>query len=270
MAAPNLSDYQYQFKDSGFLLNGPSTLPFVDIQKIDGLGMASYDPVINDIDGAHGSSIYVKYAKGRIVVIDGLLYASPTTIQTTIDTITANFLPDDVEYPFYFKQPGVSQRYVSGKSLGAKFDEDTLRRIGSCGIQIQIGCPYPVKRIDNATVTQTVFPASNVSIPNNGNTNSYVKYTVVGPWSILKFAYTQTNENQIITLQTPAIAGDTVVVDFRTKTVTKNGINISGQVTYGGGWWPVIPGTNAAATIELQAGGGTPTSVAVDSYSAWL
>lgn len=265
MVAPVLTDYQYQFKDTGMLLNGDNTLPFIDIKKVTGLGMTEFEAHIDELDGDHGGLVTVRYAKQRTIILEGDVYASPTTIQTTLDALTANFLPDDIEYPFYFKQPGPAQRYVNAKAVALHIEEDQLRRIGSSPIQIQLIGPKPEKRVDNALATRGGGSWGDASIPNTGNAYAYPKYTVVGPFSTFKMAYTGTNAFLLITYG--ASSSDTFVIDFRAKMITLNGTVANGLIT-SGGFWGAEPGSNFAATFEYT--GGPPTSATLASYSAWL
>lgn len=264
MVAPTLSDYQYQFKDNGFLINGGNTLPFIDVHKVQGLGMAEFDVHIDDIDGQHGSSIYAKYAKGRIVVIDGVLYANPSTIQVTLDTLSDNFLPTDVEAPFYFKQPGVAQRFLNAKALACHYDEDTLRRIGACPIQIQVGAGYPAKLSEKDSAVALTAGVSFGTI-NNGKIATYPKFVVTGAYSSLRF--TNNAASGPLNLIYTAIAGDVTVLDFLNRTVTING-NLNNSVA-SGTWWSFDPGVGVSISYSVISGA-TPTSVTLTTYNGWL
>lgn len=59
MAAPTLTDYQYQYGDSGFLINGGASLPFIDVDKVTGLDTPSIEVKDIDYDSQHGGYVYV-------------------------------------------------------------------------------------------------------------------------------------------------------------------------------------------------------------------
>ena len=61
MAAPTLQEYEYQYKDTGIKLNGSVAVPFVDITKVTGLGLATVSASTADVCGAPGGSVYCKF-----------------------------------------------------------------------------------------------------------------------------------------------------------------------------------------------------------------
>lgn len=265
MAAPNLSDYQYQFKDTGFLLNGPSTLPFVDVSKVTGLDLPDYDIKEDDVDGQNGSLIVVRFSKHRVITIEGTIYANPATVETTMDVLRGNFLPDDVEWPFYFKLPGVSQRYCKCKAMGLKADQDALRRIGSSSFLITLGAPNPHIRIDNANVTLAVA-STNYPVTNSGNDKTYPTITISGG-TMTSITLTNQSTGESLTVTRSFITSDQVVVDMRNGIVYVNGIQNSAVAT--GTFW----GIGAGQTNNIRftwAGTTVASSVVVSSYSGWM
>lgn len=264
MAAPTLADYEYQYKDTGIKLNSGSVLPFWDVNKVTGLDMPDIDSKIDDIDIQHGGIVYSRYVKPRIIVVEGTLYANPSTIETTLDSAIANFIPDDNDWPFYFKHPGVARRYVDCKPLAFKFDVETLRRTGACNFQIQLGAQDPLKKIDNADVTLATA-STNVTVTNSGNMPTWPVFTVNGPFSQIRFYNTTTGEN--INFIRNAVAGDVMVVDFKTRTVLVNGVQNS-AIAVPPTWWDIDAG--ATVQIRFTLAGGPPTSVVLSTYSGWL
>jgi len=262
MAAPVLHDYQYQFKDTGLLLNGDD-LPFFDVEKVSGLDLPDTDPNIDDSDGQHGGTVYVNYVKPRTIVVEGTLYADPTTIETTIDNCIGNFIPDNMLAPFYFKHPGAVQRYVSGKAVAFKADVDALRRIGRSAFQIQVVAGDPRKYVDNpdaVLVENTLYTPLNL-----GNTDSYPVFTITGPMTAITL--TNTSLSRSVTLTTTTVAGDQVIVDFMTRSVKINGIQSSDVITTAD-WWEIPAGGGQSISYTVQ--GGPPESVVVHTKQAWL
>ena len=262
MAVPALNDYEYQFKEDSVLLNGTSALPFIDVNKVTGLDIPPVTVVSNDIDGRHGGSIYSAFVDVRTIVIEGTLYANPNTIEATIDTLITNYMPNNVNYPFFFKHPGAAQRYIMSKSIGVRFDVDTLRRTGRCPIQIQLAAEDPRKYINNAD--QTLVAATDFTPANPGNTNTYPIYTITGAYATLNVRNHTTDQQ--VTLSEPRIAGDITVVDLQTRSVTVNGINKSSVIS-AANWWSIPPGGGQA--IRYTVTGGTPVVVAA-TRQGWM
>lgn len=263
MVAPALSDYQYQFKDTGLLLNGNTALPFFDVEKVTGLDLPDTDPNIDDSDGQHGGTVYVNYVKPRTVVVEGTLYASPATIESTVDSCIGNFIPDNTLAPFYFKHPGVSQRYVNAKAIAFKSDIDALRRIGTGAFQIQLVAADPRKYVDNADITMVA--GTNYTPANAGNTNSYPIFTVTGAMTSVTF--TNNSQGRSVVVTSTRVAGDITEVDFMTRSVKINGVQNSAVVTTAN-WWDIPAG--GGQSIKYTVTGGPPTSVKVKTKQAWL
>lgn len=258
-------DYEYMYKSTGFPLGGDVQYPaaFIDLQQVSGLDLAPFEPNVDDLDGQHGGSVYVKYSLPRTIIIDGALYTDPLTIETTIDRLITNYLPDDVNQPFYFKHPGVNLRYCLAKGTKFQCDTDTLRRIGSGSMQIQLICEDPRKYIDNAD--QVMVANTNYTPLNPGNVNTYPVYTIVGAFTTI----TLTNNTQAksVVLTTTRIAGDITVVDFKTRTVTINGVQSSNVITTAN-WWDIPAG--GGQTVKYTVTGGPPTSVTLSTKQGWM
>lgn len=263
MAAPVLNDYEYMYKDTGLLLNGAVALPFWDVLKVSGLDMPDYNANIDDVDSQQGGTVYALYSMVRTIIIEGMLYANPSTIESTIDTAIANFLPNNTDYPFYYKAPGLAQRYINGKAIKFLSDTETLRRTGLAAFQLQIACGDPRKYINNAD--QVMVAGTNYTPANPGNVETYPIITVVGAFTTITF--TNVTTGKAITLTTTRIAGDVTVIDFKNKSVTINGIQNSSVVT-GTAWWNIPAG--GANSFNYAVTGGPPTSVTVATKQGWM
>lgn len=264
MAAPVLSDYRYMYKDTGILLNGDwdgSYPGFIDVEKVSGLDLPDFEPASYDNDGQHGGNTFVKYAKQRTIVIEGVMYTTAASADVFLEKLIANFLPDNVSWPFYFKPSGVAQRYVNAKAIALKSDIDTARRIGSAPIQIQLVAEDPTKRVDNAN--QVMTSGTNYTIANTGTIATYPIVTIVGAFTAITF--TNNDTAKTLTITTTRIAGDVTVVDFRQRSVTINGIQSSSVAS--GTWWPIMVGGDS---VKATVTGGPPTSITMASYSGWL
>jgi phage-related protein len=261
MAAPTLLDYEYQYKDSGIKLNSSVSASFVDITKITGLDMPTVDSVSDSFDGVHGGIFYSKFFNPRTIVLDCDIYAPVGSVDSYCDTLSANFMPDDTDAPFYFKGAGIAQRYILCKSLGIKYDIDRLRAFGKTVGQISLGAGDPRKYIDNADITG-MTAGYNYPGGNTGNMNTFPVITIVGAWTSISFI--NNNTAKTVTLTSTRVAGDMTVVNFKTRSVTVNGVRNSSIVTTAG-WWDLAPGNLFRYTVA----GGPPTSVTASTNSAW-
>ena len=238
MAIPALFDYEYQYRDDGVKLNGSSVVPFVDVESITGLDMSEIDVTEVDIDGQHGGVINAEYFKTRTIVIDCTIYADPASVDVFMDTLVSNFVPSG-DQPFYFKGAGVGIRLIYAKSLGIKYNIDTLRRTGSCKAQITLKAADPLKYVETTTTL------TNNTLRNN------------------------TTGKQIV-IPRQAVLGDIMVVDFNTKTITTNGIRNSSILGSGVvNWWELIRGNNSIRFESSGTSGYTVPVVSVLWRSGW-
>lgn len=244
MAAPALNVYEYQYTDTGFRLNSSVALPFVDVTKVQGLDLPNIDSIDSEYDSRHGGYVYARFTGSRTIIIDGILYANANTIDTTIETLLANFTPRRDDDPFYYRGAGVVQRYIMCKPVGLHFDIDRLRSVGSCGIQIQLKAGDPVKYVDKASlavVSNTTYAMTNV-----GTAETFPVFEMDGGFTNMSVTCTTTGET--VTLGMATDGDDEVVIDMKAKAAYVNGVNRSRQLS-AIGWWSLEPGKPASFRI---------------------
>lgn len=258
MPAPTLSPEQYQFTDTGVLLNDSPSLPFVDITLVDGLDSAPVRTSSTDREGIDGGFNIADYESYRTVTIEGSVYASVTAMETYLDQLKANFAPVKTPQPFHFGTDN-GQRLVFARSTGFRYQKDQARRLGVVNFQVQLLCDDP-RLYSSTAVTSGAF-ATTGSIVLSGNRDSNATLTISGA----KTNPTITQGSNVFTFNATTIAGDTIVIDLESRTVVKNGtINLRPSMTITGGWYLLEPGT----TNFTLGGSGTGT-LTVDSRSAW-
>lgn len=148
-------DFTFQLGDSGVTLNtDANSLPFVDIETVNGLDNAPYRTTERDHEGVDGGWMDAEYEKGRPVTLEGFVYTDGTTMEGFLDSLKLNFAPSRTLIPFYFKAPGLPERVLFVKPLGCRYDWSTLRRLGYGAIQFQMFAEDP--RI--YTSTYSTFP----------------------------------------------------------------------------------------------------------------
>lgn len=265
MPAPVLLDYEYQFRDSpsGFTLNKGTVLPFVDVHKVTGLDLPEFAAAADDVDGRHGGAAFIRFSNARTIIIDGTLYADPTTIDATIDTLVSTWIPNDTVYPFYYKHPGITQRYILCKSFGMRYEVDNLRNTGRSAIQFQLIAEDPRKYVDNSNFTMSA--GVNHTPVNLGNVEVYPVFTITGAYTTLTLTNVTTSRS--IVISEPRTAGQVTVVDLQNREVFVNGSHKSSVIS-SAAWWDIKAGGGQA--IRYTVTGGPPTSVVVATKSGWL
>ena len=139
MPTPTLNPEEFQYGDTGMLLNGSVALPFVDLTKIAGLDSTDIRSVTHDREGQNGGYLDSQYETLRTVTLEGTIYAAVTAMETYLDQLKANYAPRTTAQALYFgTDAGV--RAVFGKPLGIKYDKDALRRLGKAEMQVQVVC----------------------------------------------------------------------------------------------------------------------------------
>lgn len=263
---PTLNDYEYQYRDGGGVkLNTTSTLPFWDVENVVGVSdFPEVGAIIDDLDGTHGSVIYAKFLTHRVIEITGKLYADTSAVESQIEALRATLIPDDIEYPFYFKHPTVVQKQYLCKPFRFVCDVAQGRRVGVAPFQIILLAADPRQYSDetstaltsgvgtNLTNAGNVFtdPVWTCSVSSGAAVTVRVENTTTGRW--VQFAFT-------------AGATGTVTVDTRKK-LCMLGSNVQPATFTQNNGWPVMqPGVNNMRITLTNA-----TTGVVKWRSGWL
>lgn len=267
MAAPTLGDYEYQYKDAGVgvLLNGTSTLPFWDVEKITGLAdfpELAWD--VLDLDGQHGGFVTGTFFKHRTIIADGILYSAAADVETNNELLKATILPDGIDYPFYWKHPNKTQRYFMGKPVSYVADVDSGRRTGKMPFHLQIGCTDPRSYIDIASTPWTT--GVNYTFTNAGNTasNQVISITATSTTTATITVSNQTQARSYV-FSTAITSGQVITIDTEKLIVRVNGALRNVSMTLTGGAWPTV--TTGLNTWRVTSNVGNGTSI---PRSAWL
>jgi len=264
MAVPSLGDYEYQYDEAsngGILLNDDAagiaaSLPFIDITNVSGLDSAEFRTATSQHEGVDGSWIDSDFMQTRTIVIDGVIYASPTNAEPICDSLKGNFEPGG-DKAFYFKHPGANQRFCYGKSQGVRYDIASLRRTGQTAMQATIVCGDPY--IYDVTFTSTRTANTSGNLNPGGNHNAWPIVTVTGPCSS---GYTVRNNTlgRILTLNQSLSAGQTLVINMRKRTVMLNGTANRRGIAAGQFWW-LNKNTNNSLQFTVSGSTGATTMV---------
>lgn len=279
----------FRLGSGGVILNTDATnVPFVDVHKVSGLDSAEYRTTMRDWEGNDGSFIDAEFEKGRTIVLDCTIIATTATIEGFLDTLKSNFAPNNTLQQFYFKAPGVSERFLYVKPLGIRYDWDQIRRLGQADAQISFFAEDP-RIYDNTPLSfsislgATVYTGfgfsfgfdfgfggvstttDGVFINNPGNRPSPPIFTINGPVQNPRILNDTIGREMdfSITLDT----GETLTIDTKYKTVKLNGTTNRRNTLLAPTWFFMQPGDNF---IRYRAESSDPTSfLEIDFYPAW-
>ena len=267
---PTLDDYEYQFGDiaSSVKLNKINAVypqPIWDVVRVTGLDMPPFRQIVHEIDGQHGADVFARYLGPRTIIVDGVLYALADEIDEQIDQMKDSLF-DTINFEsqnFYFKHPGIAQRYCAGKAVGFTADVDTGRRTGRCVYQLRILCEDPLTYIQNPLIEIGNGPAE--PLINDGNVDTGIKVvfrngTLSGTTTIRD----DTNDVEL-TFSATATASDRIEVDTRKRRIQKNNNDITGSVI-DANWWLNKSKGGAQDIIVTWTG---DASVDVLHWSGW-
>lgn len=289
MVVPTLDAEEFQYRDDGVLLNGSNIVPFIDIVKIAGLDAVELDQSEHTREQVDGGYIDALYEKMRAIILDGNLYANTFQMESYLDQLKANFAPSATPQPFYIgTDAGVRVAY--GKSLGFKYDKETLRRTGRATCQITIMCEDP--RLYSPTIVSSEITLASTIITGRsydkafaygyGTTSSSNALTlelggnrqlpgtirVYGPITnpVIYNAESDTYMSFNLTIED----GDYVEINLNNRTVKLNGITGKrGDMTLSGNWYLLRPGTNSFTLTGSATLSGTTKLVVTANAAAW-
>lgn len=244
---------EYRFGYTGVLLNGTSTLPFVDVEKVDGLDSAPVDAATNVREGAHGGLVSASFETHRTVTLEGTIYASPSALDAYLDSLKYNFRPNRRPHPLFFGSDASPIRMVYAKSLGIKFAKDSQRRLGVVPFQIQFLCPDPRIYLGPSpklyTQAITASPGTTTTLTIGGTREVFPLIVIRGACTNMGLQFWNQWGTQSL-LHTGVIAQtDVVIINPETHSIMLNWVT-SIRSNWSVSDWPILlPGAN---TIQTQ------------------
>jgi len=284
--APTLNDLTFQYTDTGMLLNGPATPPFIDVLTITGLDMP--DVKSNEVSYAEADGGYTdaRFLSARTIGIQANVYDAVNNIDATLDLLKANFGPQLADQPFYLKYPNQAQRFINCKPIQFKYDYDQGRRLGIMPInvvlyagdprvyspEILVSTPLPAPS-GAGLAFPLVFPldfgaastGGTLEIVNLGNHKTYPIFVIHGPATNPIVRNNTTGEQ--VQFNLVLAAGDTLTIDMRLHSVLLNGTaSRRGTVLGVPQWFGLQPGNNE---IQFSATTSAAGTLDVRYKSAW-
>jgi hypothetical protein len=281
---PVLTDLCYQFGETGVLLNQDNVqLPFIDVQTVQGLDSAPFRESEKDTEGVDGGVVEAEFETIRTIIVEGTIYATPTTIFDMLDSMKGNFGPSTVSQPFYFKMPSQSQRFVWCKSLGMRYDLNAAIRLATTAFQITLkaydptiysSVQFSISKGLPPPATQgrgypRIYPlgyggVSNsgiISITNSGNKPVGAIMKIPGPVANPKIL-SDTEDGKFLQVLITLGATDVLTIDTGARTVFLNGTgNRRGLLAPLSEWFLLQPGVN---NLRYSAATQTSSQLEVD------
>lgn len=281
-----LSVEQYQFGDTGIVLNSSPSIPFVDIEQVSGLDNGDVRSSTKDHEGADGGFVDSAYQTLRTVVLEGTIYANPNAFEAYMESLKANFAPTFLPVPLYF-QTDAGPRVVYGKSQGLRYVKTNARNYGKQPFSVTILCEDS-RIYDSTTQTVTVYTNTIVTEGRGYNKGYPFGYgAAIEPNSgTLILPGSRTSPGQYMLygpVVNPIVINDTLglewdffialskddylIIDPAYKTVRLNG-GQSRRSSMVGRWWQLQPGTNDFRLFGTDTVTGV-TRLVVNALPSW-
>lgn len=269
MASPSLSNYEFQFKDSGTLLGGPDdTLPFWDIDETEGFtGLSFGDATVYDKDGQHGSTTYLTYLAHRNLLIRGTLFASTSGVDSEWADLAATMIPDGLDYPLHFQLPGMTQMYYEAKPVVARLAMDRGRRLGTAPYLLQWMASDP-RAYNDVTQLGLTSGVNTSTLTNSGNTESMPVWTcsAAASTSVTVRCESVTQSRWVqFAFTTPSGSTASIEVNTMKRQLLVDGTVFPATFTQSGGWPTFQSGSNVMKITLTNASSGQ-----LDYRSAWM
>lgn len=283
----SLNEYTFRLDDFGVVLNPDSSSPpFVDITSVTGLDSAEIRQTERDWEGNDGTFMDAEFEKGRGIILTGKIYGEVDNIEFFIDQLKGNWAPSRTLIPLYFKSPGAVERVLFVKPLGLRYNWEAARRYGVTDVQFQAFAEDP--RIYSAVADVYLVDVNtsggigfgfNFDFPfdfgaivtglgtnlfNFGNRETPIVFAIPGPAVNPRIVNDSTGQEMAFTIT--LLAGESLVVDTKYRTVKLNGITNRRSTLNFPSWFNLKVGTNIIRYLASSATGGPMTATL---RSAW-
>lgn len=266
-------EYTFRYSTDGITLNSALNVPTVgspiwDVQKVTGLDLPEVKMAGKEFDGSDGGVLNAENIKMRTITIEGALIAHPDdSLEVYLDLLKTNYapmprdsthLPGDIVdrnvRPFYFKAPGIDERFIFAKSVGLHYEWGGERRYNSAPFLLVLQAEDPTF-FSPQLHSMTVAAEQDFVIWYYGNCPGIITATIIGACTFPSIDHTESDRT--LSFNSTLTAGQSAVIDFKSRTAIRNpgSTSIRGQV-FVEDWWRLRQGAN---TIRLNVGSGTPT-----------
>lgn len=278
-----LEDYEFKFGHEGLVLNnGAATAlpgsPLWDIQKVEGLDLPDVKTSDKEFDGIDGGVLDATNIGMRTIRLEGILYAhEDDSLESYLDQLKANYAPvprdssgefyDPNQKPFFFKVPGLPERFAFAKPIGCTYSWDGNRRFNSTAFQVMLQCQVPTlfsPQLQSVTgdLTGSLNDPTILHIYNAGNYYGYAVLRLTGIGNAPDVRIEHVEQGKVWTAAlgtTTSLAGRPVEINMRQRTVyivDEPTISVRSDVT-NEQWWRLAPGVNTLYISSDTSNSGT-------------
>lgn len=274
MAAGDLITRDGQYEFNGILFNDALTTgDTVRVTRVTGLfDLPDLKATEYDVADDHGGNVGNQlFSMRRVVMEFTVLATSKANMQNRTRQIRAALQPSNLNRSFVYQRAGIGKLFLPvrvGKFAG--FDSDWTKELGQSPATALFIAPDP-RNLAFVQSSQTItIPASAAS---NSNTVTTAGDFVGGAKPILEIAGPVTNPRisnagdggRTIRMDLVISAGQTLILDFNTRSVTLGGVDQSGTVRTDNQWWVLAPGANLITFTRSN----TPSTAAAMTVKWW-
>lgn len=256
--------YTFKYGDDGFLFNtSDTTLPFVDIMRVEGLDSGDFRISTKDEEGFDGGTVENDFQSIRNIVVEGSLISNANNLEPTLRLLKKQFRAGGGTKPFYFLAPGVDTAVVFCKSYGFKYSWEQAMRSNVVEFQFQLAAEDPVIYSEQLFMVVATLGASGVTgrgyprlypltyggtsqsgsfnVVNNGDRPVGAKLVITGP--VTNPTVINDTLGLSFTIQIDLLSTDTLTLDLGDRTVYLNS-TASRYSLFHGDWFLLQVGTN--------------------------
>jgi len=260
-----VDEFSYMLGDDGVILNPDSLVPpFVDVTNVQGFDSAPPRVTEHDHEGTDGGFVDAEFEQSRPIIIEGTVYSGEgAPLEPFLDDLKMNWAPSTLPMPLYLKHPGVSERVAFVKPQGCRYASTQARRLGTA--EVQFICTAEDPRIYSAELQTVPVPqgelivtgrgyprgypygygapaiANGVNIIVGGNRPTPLVISIPGPAKNMQIVNDTLGITMILDIE--LLAGDTMLIDTKTRSITVNGANRRTALREPD-WFFLYPGNN--------------------------
>lgn len=256
---------QYEF--NGILFNNVlSDVGCLKVISCEGLfDLPVFKGNVSEHDDDHGGQVHRQLLSMRRVVME-IVYLSSSTSDMYVTTaeIVERLQPLSTVLPLNFFAGFEAFQVYAKVHRFSGFRNEWDKWKGLSRATIEFICPDPRKVAYIPSTQDIVIPASgtnNSGVVNMlGNFRGGAKPTLqlAGPWTNPRIS-NSADENRSIRIDMVINSGETLILDFYTRTVTLGGVDHSDKVRTDNQWWVLMPGNNTITATRSNTPANTAT-----------
>lgn len=266
----------YQYELNGLLFGSQTDFMVLKIEGL--LGKSDIKTTDLDRQDAWGEFPGRNMYKGRKIVFTiAVLSGQEPNAQISLDALQAAWSIPDLSPPpppsqlvFYhpWKISGERFYWVYPGRMAVPSDSDGALGLFNVVAELKANDPRSysmLETVDTFTIATGATTANTQSV-NNGDSASPPILNIQGPCTnpqVVNF----TDNARAFKMNITLAGSDTLQADFRQRTITKNGIDVSNYMALDSQWWKIQPGSNLI--VYARTDSGASSTIAVHHRDCW-